>query len=83
MPERGSSFYSALGRLSAIIMIIPASMAAGWVLGHFVADRYFGTSPWGGIVFMLIGAAAGFYEIIQILVSSRQKPDNPPAHDRH
>jgi len=82
MPERESSFYSAVGRLSAIITIIPASMAAGWVVGHYIVDRYLDTNPWGGIVFILIGAAAGFYEIVQILAPSRQKPDDPPPNDR-
>jgi len=83
MPERESSFYAALGGLSAIITIIPASMAAGWMLGHYVVDRYLGTGPWGTIVLILIGAATGFYEIIRILIPSQRKADRPPAHERH
>ena len=83
MPERGSSFYSALGQLSAIIIILPASMAGGWLFGHYLVDRYLGSGPWGGIVFILVGAAAGFYEIFRILFSSRRQPDNPPSNDRH
>ncbi len=81
MPERGSSFYSALGRFSAIITIIPASMGAGWLFGHYVVDRHFGSGPWGGIACLLIGAAAGFYEIFQILFSNRRKPDEADDHD--
>jgi len=79
MAER-ESFYAALGRLSAIITILPASMAAGWIFGHYVVDHYLDITPWGGIVFILIGAAAGFYEIFQILTPSRRKPDDP-SHD--
>ena len=80
MAER-ESFYTALGRLSAIITIIPASMAAGWVFGHYVVDRYLKITPWGGVAFILIGAAAGFYEILQILAPNRQKRDDPPPND--
>ena len=78
MRERKSSFYSAMGRLSAIITIIPASMAAGWMFGHYLLDRYLGTYPWGSICFILIGAGAGFYEITRILTSDRKAQDKPP-----
>ena len=82
MPEQQrSSFYSTLGRLSAIITIIPASMGGGWLFGHFVIDRYLGSGPWGGIACLLLGAAAGFYETFQILISNQGKPDSPPNDD--
>jgi len=42
-------------------------MAAGWVLGYYVVDRLFGTFPWGAVSATLLGAGAGFYEIIRIL----------------
>ena len=47
-------------------------MAAGWLFGRFVFDRYLATYPWGTIGFVFLGAAAGFYEIVQILMSDRQ-----------
>ncbi len=85
MPESRPSFYSALSRLSAIITIIPASMAAGWMFGHYVIDRYLGSSPWAGILFILIGAGAGFYEITRILTDKRKAHDTPsndmPSND--
>jgi F0F1-type ATP synthase assembly protein I len=56
-----------LARLSGIIMILPASMAAGWLIGYYVLDRYLHTFPWGSIVLILSGAGAGFYEIVKIL----------------
>jgi F0F1-type ATP synthase assembly protein I len=68
-PNRESNFYTALGRLSAIITIVPASMAGGWVMGHYLLDRYLGTGPWGAIVFLFIGAGAGFYEIAKLLLT--------------
>jgi F0F1-type ATP synthase assembly protein I len=57
-----------IGRLSGIILILPGAMAAGWILGYYVLDRYLHTSPWGGIVLTLMGGGAGFYEIVKLLV---------------
>jgi F0F1-type ATP synthase assembly protein I len=54
-------------------MILPASMAAGWLLGYFVIDRYLSSFPWGSIVFTLFGAGVGFFEIVKILIPSRGK----------
>jgi len=71
-----ASFYARIGRLSSIIFILPSSMAAGGLLGYFVVDRYLGMYPWGTVVFVLLGAAAGFYEIIKILIlDQRSKGD--------
>jgi F0F1-type ATP synthase assembly protein I len=74
MPD--SSFYSRIGRLSSIIFILPSCMAVGGLLGYYVVDRYFDLYPWGTVVFVLLGAAAGFYEITRILVlDQRSKGD--------
>ena len=63
----GQSVYTRMGRLSAIITILPASMAAGWFLGYYLVDKLFGCFPWGAVSATLLGAGAGFYEIIRIL----------------
>ncbi len=70
MPEQ--SDYTRMGRLSAIITVLPASMAAGWFLGYYLVDKLFGTFPWGSVSATLLGAGAGFYEIIQILAVDRR-----------
>lgn len=67
------SFFVRLGRLSAIITILPASMAAGWILGYFLLDRPLDCFPWGGVVGTFIGAGAGFYEIVRLLTGNRKK----------
>ncbi len=64
-----------LARLSGVVMILPSSMAAGWLLGYYVVDRYLRSFPWGTIVLILIGAGAGFFEIVRILVSPGGKRD--------
>ena len=77
-PNQQSHFYAAVGRLSAIITIVPASMAGGWVMGHYLVDRLLGTGPWGGLVCLFLGAGAGFYEITKLLISTRQKSASEP-----
>ena len=52
-------------------------MAAGWLIGRFVFDRFFSTYPWGTIVFTLAGAGIGFYEIFEILAVDQRSKDEP------
>jgi F0F1-type ATP synthase assembly protein I len=56
-----------MGRLSAIIVILPSSMAAGGMLGYYLLDRFLGIYPWGTILMTLFGAGAGFYQIVKLL----------------
>jgi F0F1-type ATP synthase assembly protein I len=65
MPD--AEYYARMGRLSAIIMILPSCMAGGWLLGYYAIDHWLGSFPLGGIVMTLLGAAAGFYEIVVLL----------------
>lgn len=76
MPD--PSFYARLGRLSAIVMILPASMLTGWLLGYLL-DRLLGTFPVAAIISTLFGAAAGFYQIVRILIPrDRDSNGGPP-----
>jgi F0F1-type ATP synthase assembly protein I len=63
-----------MGRLSAIIFILPASMAAGGCLGYFIVDPLAGSSPWATIVLTLAFAGAGFYQIVKLLTDKRSGP---------
>jgi F0F1-type ATP synthase assembly protein I len=65
-----------MGKLSAIITILPASMGGGWLLGYFTIDTFLDSFPWGSIALTILGAGAGFYEIIRILMP-RRKQDSP------
>jgi F0F1-type ATP synthase assembly protein I len=69
MPD--PSYYARLGRLSAIVTILPSTMGAGWILGYFVIDRYLGSFPWGSVAATLLGAGLGFYEIIRLLTADK------------
>jgi F0F1-type ATP synthase assembly protein I len=74
----GFSFYARMGRLSSIIFILPCSMAAGWIAGHYIVDRYFSIYPWGSLSFILLGAGAGLYEILRLLETGQRKKRDQP-----
>jgi len=67
------SFYGKLGRLSAIVTILPSTMAGGWILGYYIIDHNFGSFPWGSVTSTLLGAVAGFYEIYRLLTADQGK----------
>jgi F0F1-type ATP synthase assembly protein I len=71
------SFYSRMARLSGIMMILPSSMGAGWLVGWGI-DALFGSFPAAAIVMTLVGAGAGFYQIFRILSQDQQNPDGRP-----
>ena len=52
-------------------------MAVGWVLGYYLVDHFLSTYPWGTVSFVLLGAGAGLYEIMKILIQDqRDKGDS-------
>ncbi len=75
MPD--PTFYSRMGRLSTIIFVLPSSMAAGWLVGYFLVDRYLSSYPWGSLSLTLLGAVAGLYEVIKILVQDQRSKGEP------
>ena len=74
------SVYAGMGRLSAIITILPSAMAAGWFLGYFLVDRWLDTFPWGTIFCLFLGAGAGFYEIYKILTEDSSDSTSDQEH---
>ena len=49
--------------------------AIGWAI-----DRWLGISPWGLIVFLLLGFAAGVINVMRVAgVAPEQNRANPPA----
>ncbi len=70
---RSGSTMKGLARLSAIITILPASMAAGWIIGYYLVDKTLHTFPWGSLVLTLLGAGAGFFEIVKILIPGHKQ----------
>ena len=54
-----------LSRYSGLAVMMPASTFAGYLIG-WLLDRLFGTS-FLSIVFLLLGIAAGFIEMIRMV----------------
>jgi ATP synthase protein I len=46
---------------------VAAGMGLGYVVGSFI-DRHAGTSPWGLVVCLLVGCAAGMYLMIKDVI---------------
>jgi ATP synthase protein I len=62
--EGSSSGPSALGRAFRMSTEFVAGVIAGGGLG-WLFDRWLGTSPWGMIVFLMLGFAAGVYNVMR------------------
>ena len=52
------------GQAYAAALSLFAAVAAGLILG-WLLDRWLGTRPWLLVVGLVLGAAAGFYELIR------------------
>lgn len=65
MKEKGDGFTASALRYTAIATTLPASILAGYLIGHFL-DQWLGTH-FLMIVFLLLGIAAGFAQIIREL----------------
>ncbi len=65
MKEKGDGFTASALRYTAIATTLPASILAGYLIGHFL-DQWLGTH-FLMIVFLLLGIAAGFVQIIREL----------------
>lgn len=62
--ERSPSGPSALGRAFRMSAEFVAGVIAGGGLG-WLFDRALGTSPWGMIVFLMLGFCAGIYNVMR------------------
>lgn len=66
-PEGGvqrSSGLSGFGQAMKVGSEFVAGVIVGFVIGYTI-DRLFGTSPWGMIVFLLLGFAAGTLNVMR------------------
>ena len=63
-PGAASSEPSAMGRAFRMSAEFVAGVVAGGMLG-WLCDRWLGTRPWGLIVFLMLGFAAGVYNVMR------------------
>jgi len=58
--------YRLFALYSSIIFILPAALLGGYWLGKW-ADVFLGSSPWLTYAGLLLGGAAGFKQLFQLL----------------
>ncbi|MBI2340317.1 MAG: AtpZ/AtpI family protein [Deltaproteobacteria bacterium] len=61
-----NSLYVSLGVYGAMGFQLAASVVAGLFLGGW-ADKKWGSAPWLTLIGLILGAAAGFYNLFRIL----------------
>lgn len=64
------NFYRQLARYSDLVFILPAAMGVGFGLGY-ILDLWWQTSPWMSLTLTLLGAAAGFYQVVKTLIGGK------------
>ncbi len=70
--EKNYSYLRFLGVASTVGVNFVATTLVGFAIGHWVLDKYFDSSPWFAIIFMLLGIAAGFKYLFKLLRKSKQ-----------
>lgn len=63
MPKSERSVWAMVGRYTSLAFVLPACVLVGYAIGYGL-DRLLGTS-FLYIVFLLIGIAAGFVELVR------------------
>lgn len=64
-PEKSKSIWVIAGEYSALGMILPASVFAGYLIGYLL-DKQFGTT-YLYLVFLVLGIISGFIQIFRFL----------------
>jgi ATP synthase protein I len=71
--EGSPSGPSAIGRAFRMSTEFVAGVIAGGGLG-WLLDRWLGTSPWGLIVFLMLGFAAGTFNVVRAAAAGQTGP---------
>jgi len=78
-PASGAGYALGFRLSSELVAGVLAGAGIGWVL-----DRVLGISPWGLIVFLLLGFVAGVVNVIRAAgAGGGTGPDRPPGGDNH
>lgn len=75
----------AMANTGVIGLHLVSGPAVGFAIGYGI-DHWFGTSPWGKLVFLFIGIAAGFLNVyrdtqalLRKMAGARRPPERPCA----
>ena len=80
--ERDPQYYKKYIRYSTVGLEMGFFVLLGLFGGNYL-DGYLGTEPWLLLLFLLVGAAAGFRRLYQLLkeASRNSGPENPPGKE--
>jgi len=70
--EKDRSQFRELLYASQVGINMVAATFAGLAIGYFL-DRFFDTSPWCTIVFLLLGIVSGFVQLFRTALKDRKK----------
>jgi F0F1-type ATP synthase assembly protein I len=73
VPKQNQNVWSQVSRYTGLAFILPVSTLVGWVIGHLL-DKLFKTN-FLYLVFILLGAAAGFIDLIRTARQEVQRDD--------
>lgn len=77
MSQRRKSPWASVGEYTTLAMLLPASTVVGYLIGYGL-DLLFHTH-FLYIVFLLIGIAAGFVELIRQIQKDAENNSRPPS----
>lgn len=75
MKEENKSLLKTIAELSTLGLTMVFATFIGLAIGLYL-DSKLNTSPWLTILFLLIGIAAGFYKVIQVVIREARKKEN-------
>jgi ATP synthase protein I len=79
--QRSSSDPSAIARGFRLSTELVAGVLVGAAIGWLI-DRWLGISPWGMIVFLMLGFAAGVLNVMRAAGVAPSKSTGPPSAKR-
>ena len=66
MGEKHTNYTRAVAVYSTLLAALPVSTFGGYLLGSWL-DAALETDPWLTVVFLLLGAVAGFHQMYRII----------------
>ena len=72
MKEEDKGLLRTIAMLSTLGLTMVFATLIGLAIGIWL-DGKFNTSPWFTLIFLVIGIAAGFYKVIQVVIRRRGK----------
>lgn len=75
MKEEDKGLLKTIAELSTLGLTMVFATFIGLAIGLYL-DSKLNTSPWLSILFLIIGIAAGFYKVIQVVIKEAGKKEN-------